>query len=532
LLKVSGFIPTLNYFGISFTIFMVHHEHLYHFWRFGMAGKMKDQEENIEVDNMKALKKKKGKKTPIWWILGIVVLAIVAYVVYSTLQARAKAASTYQTTTIARGTLTATIGATGNVYANQTAILAWQTSGSVQVVNVKVGDMVKAGDVLASLSETSLSQNLILAQADLVTAQQNLDTLMSSSTQKAQAQLNLVTAQKNYDSAKSTLDSYLATNHGGSSDAIANAQAQVTLAEQNLKQAQTMYDQVKTLADTDPTKAQAYTSLYNAQQSLKNAQNNLDYFLLKPSGRDVNQAHANLALAQAKLDDAQREWDRLKNGPDPRDVAAAQARVDAAQATINMARIVAPFGGTISEVDPLIGDLVSPNTTGFRIDDLSHLLVDVQVSEVDINNVSVGQPVAISFDAALGKEYHGQVVAVSQVGTSVQSVVNFKVTVELTDPDAYVKPGMTASVTITVQSLENVLLVPNRAVHLVNGQRVVYVLRNGQLSEIPITLGASDDTSSQVTSGDLSVGDVLVLNPPANFTPGQGGGGRGPFGGG
>jgi HlyD family secretion protein len=137
----------------------------------------------------------------------------------------------------------------------------------------------------------------------------------------------------------------------------------------------------------------------------------------------------------------------------------------------------------------------------------------------------------VTFDAVPGKQYHGKVVEVSRVGTSVQNVVNFSVTVELTDPDVDVKPGMTASVTITIQSLTDVLLVPNSAVHLVNSQRVVYVLRNGQLAEIPITLGASDDTMSVVLSGDLSVGDVLVLNPPINFRPGQGGGG-GPFGGG
>jgi HlyD family secretion protein len=222
----------------------------------------------------------------------------------------------------------------------------------------------------------------------------------------------------------------------------------------------------------------------------------------------------------------------LKDGPDPSDVAAAQARMDAAQATINYSRLIAPFAGMVTLTDPMIGDQVSAGSSGFRVDDLSHLLVDVQVSEVDINSVTVGQPAVVTFDAVLGREYHGNVVEVSQVGTSVQSVVNFNVTVELTDPDAEVKPGMTASVTITIQSLENVLLVPNRAVHLVNSQRMVYVLRNGQLLEVPLTLGASDETLSEVTSGDLSAGDVLVLNPPANFTPGQGGDPGRMFGGG
>jgi len=483
-------------------------------------------------DKVKSPVRGMSKKAKIWLIIAAVVLAVVAFGVIYEVRARANAASLYETTTIERGTLKATIGATGNVRANQTAIINWQTSGTVETVDVSVGDLVQAGDVLASLSPMSLAQNVTLAQADLVTAQRNLDSAIHSSTQRAQAQLDLVNAQKSYDSANSMLDSMLASHHGGTSADIENSRAKLTLAQKSYDQAKTTYDMVKDLADDDVRKAQAYTSLYNAQQALTSAKGNLNYFLLVPSGRDIEVARAKLALAQAQLDDAQREWTRLKDGPDPSDVAAAQARVDAAQATINLSRLMAPFAGTVTVADPMVGDQVSTGTNGFRVDDLSHLLVDVQVSEVDINSVVVGQPVVVTFDAVLGREYHGKVVEVSQVGMSVQSVVNFQVTVELTDPDADVKPGMTASVTITIQSLENVLLVPNRAVHLVNSQRVVYVLRNGQLLEIPVTLGASDDTMSEVTSGDLSAGDVLVLNPPANFTPDQGGGPERMFGGG
>lgn len=479
----------------------------------------------------KATMNKKGKKRTSWWILAVLLLAAITIVGVIVYRSRAAAAGEYETTQASRGNLIATIGATGNVHANQTAILTWQTSGTVSGVNVKVGDQVQEGDVLAFLAQTSLSQAVVLAQADLVNAQRNLDDLLVSTAQSAQAQLNLVNAQKELDNAKSKLDSFLAANHGGTSEDITNAQAKVTLAEENLRNAQAFYDEVKYLGETDPLRAQAYTNLYNAQQNLDNAKNNLDYFLLKPSGRDVEEARAELALAQAKVDDAQREWNRLKDGPDPSDVAAAQARVDAAQATLNLARIMTPISGTITEAQPMAGDQVSMGTSGFRVDDLSHLLVDVQVSEVDINSVTPGQPVVVTFDAILGRAYHGKVVEVARVGTSVQSVVNFSVTVELTDADQDVKPGMTASVTITIQSLEDVLLVPNRAVHLVNGQRVVYVLRNGQLSEIPLTLGASDDTMSEVLSGDLAEGDLLVLNPPVNFTPGQNGGGR-MFGGG
>src|SRR6266540_5299577 len=86
-------------------------------------------------------------------------------------RARANAATQFQTATIERGNLTATIGATGTVRAKQTAVLLWQAAGAVESVGVKVGDTVKTDDVLASLAKTSLPQTVIAAQADLASAQ-------------------------------------------------------------------------------------------------------------------------------------------------------------------------------------------------------------------------------------------------------------------------------------------------------------------------------------------------------------------------
>ena len=286
--------------------------------------------------------------------------------------------------------------------------------------------------------------------------------------------------------------------------------------------------------------AALYQVLYNAQQAYNRAENSFSTYSQKPTQRQIDEAQANLDLANATLEQDKTYLTALTGGSVPAGATGtallrlkqAQLAVQSAQENLDTAKLASPINGTVTEVSGMVGDQVSPQTEAFRVDDLSRLLVDVQVSEVDINNVAVGQTAVVTFDGALGREYHGKVVAVSQVGTSVQSVVNFNVTVELTDPDADVKPGMTASVTITIQSLTDVLLVPNGGVHLVNGQRVVYIIRNGQLLEIPVTLGASDDTSSEVTSGDLSAGDVLVLNPPVNFVPGQDNGARSIFGGG
>jgi HlyD family secretion protein len=127
------------------------------------------------------------------------------------------------------------------------------------------------------------------------------------------------------------------------------------------------------------------------------------------------------------------------------------------------------------------------------------------------------------------------VVEVAPVGSEVLGVVNFKVTVELTDPDQDVRPGMTSAVEIVVSQLDDAMLIPNQAVRVEEGKRIVYTLgENGQLVVVEVTLGASSDRFSQLLEGDLQPGDVIVLNPPIDFFSGgppgggMGGGGFGP----
>lgn len=411
-----------------------------------------------------------------WWILiaVVVVLAGAGYLYSQNRAAAAKAASTYQTDKLSKGSLISVVGATGSVRANQSAVLSWQTSGIVENVNVKVGDSAKSGQVLASLAETSLPQNVIMAKADLVAAQKALDDLEKSELAKANAQLNLYNAQKDYR------------------DKLASRKA----------------------LDSDLNYVmlrKAYGSIYVAKQ-VKG----------KATEDQIAQADAKLAVAKATMDDAQREWDRLKNGPDPDDITAAKAKIAAIQATLNTASIIAPFSGTVTLAPVKVGDQINAGTTAFRIDDLSHLLVDVQVSEVDINRIQVGQPVTMTFDAILNTEYQGKVTEVAKVGESSSGVVNFTVTVEISNPDEKVLPQMTAAVNIISTKLDNVLLIPNRAVRVKDNDRVVYVLKNGVPTPVKVTLGATSDTTSELTAGDLKEGDLIILNPPSSLNMGMG----------
>lgn len=415
------------------------------------------------------------KRKWLWIVLLILILGVGGS--FYLRNSQPDTASQFQTASIERGNLVATIGATGTVRAKQSATLIWQAAGTVDVVNAKVGDNVPADFVLAYLEKTSLPQSIILAEADLASAQQALDDLTNSDTALAQATINLRDAQAVYDKA-------------------ANWRKELN-GKIHIKEI--IY---KTFGNRKIPVLKEYRGYAGAEAIAK--------------------ADEDLALAKAKLDDAQREFDRLAGG-NLTEIAAAQARVDAAQATLNLARVSAPFAATITEANPLPGDQVSAGATAFRLDDLTSLLVDVEVSEVDINSVAVGQPATLSFDAILGKDYHGEVVEVAKAGTNVNGVVNFKVTIELTDADAEVKPGMTAAVNITVEQIDDVILIPNRAVRLLDGQRYIYLMVNGIPQKTEVSLGASSDTMSVLVGGDVSEGASIILNPPVEV--------GGPFGG-
>jgi HlyD family secretion protein len=434
----------------------------------------------------------------------------------------------------------------------------------VAAVGVALGEAVTKDQTLASLEQTSLPQNVILAQADLVSAQRALDDLLNSQLQQAQALQTVEQAQQALDDALNpelaqaqALEAIAATQKAvedaerayrwslepSSGSLIDEAEAQVTLAKDQLEQAQERYAPYADKPEDNLTRARLQIELANAQQQYDAAVRYYNGLTGGSGATDQAVAQANLETARAQLLEAQREWERikdgaspadvalleaqladaqrelerLKDGVDPDDIAATQARLAAAQATLTQATITAPFAGVVTQVESRPGDQASPGVLAFRLDDLSRLLVDVEVSEVDINRIQTGQAVTLIFDAISNKEYHGVVSEVSPVGAAIQGVVDFTVTVELTDADQAVRPGMTAAVNIVVNELNDVLLAPNRAVRVQEGKRVVFVLRNGTLEPVEITLGASSETHSEVIAGELSEGDAIVLNPPAVF---------------
>jgi HlyD family secretion protein len=375
------------------------------------------------------------------FLIIIVVLAVIiggayAWITYSGQKAQEELMASLQTTDVDFGTLTSSIGATGVVRSNQTAQLGWETSGTVESVGALVGDTIAADQILASLSETSLPQSVILAQADLVSAEKALDDLMNSQLQQAQALQAIETAEKALEDllnpelqqamalqaiadAQQAVDYYeRRTNNlqtsAGKAD-IDSAKAQVTIAKDALDRAQEKFDPHAGKPETNLTRANFQAKLAAAQQQYDAAVRQLNALEGTAADTDIAVAVANLATSQAQLDEAfrtyerikdgaseaditlleaqldeaNREYERIKDGPDPDDIVVAEARIAAAQATVNQSFIEAPFDGEITVVDVKPGDQVQPGTLAFRVDDLSRLLVDIDVSEVDINQIKV-----------------------------------------------------------------------------------------------------------------------------------------------
>ncbi|MGE5222105.1 MAG: efflux RND transporter periplasmic adaptor subunit [Omnitrophica WOR_2 bacterium] len=518
-------------------------------------------------------------------VLILLVIGFFAYSTYQRGQAARSAGAGIQTAVVNRGSLIAQVGASGTVRSNQSAMLNWQASGTVGEVMVRVGQQVSKGEELASLATSSLPQSIIMAQVDQVNAQKALDDLMQSQSaaaqarqavdkaqqalddytqnfalQQAQALDALVKAQQAYTD---TVQARTNLNFLASSPKANDARTKLEQADGLVNQLQQIYNSLPGDPQTNPEKARALYNLRVARVQRDAAQRNYDLYGSAPSNVELQKADTNVLLAEAKMADARSVWDhvkdgpnpvdqalleaqladakraydRIKDGPNPDDIAAAKSRLAASQAALEMAHITAPFGGVITIVNAKPGDQVGPSVPAFRLDDLSHLLVDVDVSEVDINQVQPGQSAVLTFDSILGKEYHGKVTEVASVGQTDQGVVNFTVTVELTDADAQVKPGMTAAVSVVVTELKDVLLVPNRAVRAQDGKRVVYVARNNTYELVEVILGNSNDTDSAVTGGSLKQGDTIVINPSSlafMMVTGsrQNGGGGGPFGGG
>jgi HlyD family secretion protein len=414
--------------------------------------------------------------------------------------------------------------------------MMWQNTATIGSVNVKPGDQIKAGDVLGSLLLAPVTQSTLAS--NLVTAQENLAELTSPEA-IANSKLAVTTAQTDVTNAQTAVNN---EQYWQNNALIQNYYAAFVIAKANLDKAQTAYDNAHVgQYINNANEANAYQSLYKAQQAYNTASYYYSLYSQKPTQTQLDKAQATLDLANATLKNAQTYLAALTGGTVPPDATGtdllkleqAQLAVQTAQENLDAAKLIAPFNGTVTQSNAVSKAVVTAGTQAFRIDDLSNLVIDVQVVEVDINHVQIGQPATVTFDAIPNRTYTGKVLSTDLAGTSVQSSVNFNVNVQITDADGQVKPGMSANVTIITNKVDNALLVPSTSIFTdANGGQYVYLVQNGGTTKVPVTVGAVSDSTTQITSSTLKAGDTIVLSFASTSTTGGfgfrlGGGGGG-----
>ncbi len=434
----------------------------------------------------------------------IAILALATWGLYQRGEVRPAATPTvpFTTVTVTRGDLVATISATGSLEPETSLTVVFETGGRVVEVLVREGDTVQAGDVLARLDDTDLQLQVRQAEANLKVAEAQLAQLLAEP-----APADIEAAKAALAAAQAAYRDLLA---GPDPDEIAAAQAAVDRAKVDLEMAQSAYDRIKWRPDASalPQARQLQIATINYNQALAQ----LRLAQKPPKESQIAQALANIAQAQANLD-------RLTRGPEEAQVRAQEAAVERARIALEQARqalakatLRAPIAGTVTDVAVKKGQWVSPGQPAFTITVLRPLHITVNVDELDVAQVQVGQPALITVDALPNRTFAGVVTYLAAVPTVQGGVVTYEARVELQEDDPVLRPGMSAAVDIVTARVTDVLLLPNRVLRIDRETGAFYVekLENGVPVRVDVEVGLQNEQFSEIRSG-LQEGDVVVV---------------------
>ncbi len=440
---------------------------------------------------------KKKNLTGLWIFLGVAVIAglFIGWRIWRNRQDANLVLANIETEPYQRMTINANIYGTGTVQPSQTAVLTWSTSGIVGDVNVVVGQAVEKDELLMSLDPDSLTVDIKQAQIELINAQNALDDLYDNwDAELAQARLDLLIAEEDLEDLSTDRE---IMNYQRCTD------ERIEDLEDDLEFAKRLYDFRQT---TDNLRA------------VNTAQANLDYCQADYSEREIAEAELRVDLGEVSVSDLQEKVEQLSNGPDPDQVTILETQVAIAQSRLDSPMIESPMDGTVTVVYAQPGDVVNAGAQAVQLDKLSDLNLDVQISEIDIPFVEVGQRAELVFDAYYEITFSGEVTQIAPVGINVQGVVEYSVRIKMLDADERIKPGMTAAVNIIISEKDDILVIPNDSIVSIDGQDHVYVKRNSGYEAVEVELGSYSEFYSEVLSADIAEGELIVLNPPDEIT--------------
>ena len=497
--------------------------------------------------------------------LGLVALLLAFLIAHDVLFPASSSTSALRTVTAARGNVRSAVSGTGTVVPATQQNLSFGVAGTLTEIDVKVGDQVKQGQVLAKLDRTTFQTALDQANNNLTTAQATLNNTLNSNA-VVQAQHSLANAQQSL----SDTQAQVSLTNQQDANTLAADQAQLANVDQPaLDQAQTNYNNAGCTTSPQPQTCtqqiqQALTQAQNtvAQDKTKIAQDQNKIATDQLNGqKTINSATAAVTAAQDSLNSQTIQRPNTIASQQSA-VANAQIAVQTAQKNLDQTTLTAPTDGTVLSINGQAGENASagagvtaqapgttaplPSTSGSTssssgggsagassfmvLGNVSGLQVIAPFAEADAARLAANQTATITFDAVANLSVPAHVLAIASGATVISNVTNYYATLVIDQLDSRLKPGMTANASVVVQQATNVLMLPNSAITRLGSVSFVNVLgKDGKTqTRQQIQTGATGDQSTEIVSG-LSAGDRVVL--PQLKAPTGAAGGRG-FGGG
>jgi HlyD family secretion protein len=438
-----------------------------------------------------------------WWLAATLVVVLAGGAAY---YFRGSSEPAYLTAALDRGTIEATVTATGNTNAVTTVQVGSQVSGNIIALYADFNTKVKKGQLVARIDPAIFQAKVDQAKANL-------------------------------DSAKSAAVTARATVVKTDSD-IANAQANVANARANVVRAQSAVNDAKT---KNARRIELVEQGIIAQEDADTAQSTYDQAV---AGLDAENAALLAAQAAVASAAAQKEVAQAQLASAAAQVTQNTAALEAAQLDLDHTRIIAPVDGTVVSRNMDVGQTVAASfqaPTVFLIaQDLTKMQVDTNVDESDVGPIRVGQQANFTVDAYPGLTFPGRVSQIRQAPINVQNVITYDVVVEVSNAALKLFPGMTANVRIVTGRSENALRLPVAAMRFhpaaTSGvgtagpqpkpargqyQQTVFILDSGTLKPARLQLGISDGNYTEILSG-LAEGQPVVTGAASKTNPATG----------
>jgi multidrug efflux pump subunit AcrA (membrane-fusion protein) len=390
---------------------------------------------------------------------------------------------------VTRGDIAVTVPADGNLSIIREQELSFRTGGTIAGIMVAEGERVTEGEALARLDTVDLERNI--ATAGLAVEMVAIDLEIATNSYR---RITYPYTYRTY--ALDIPESMVAINDarrevGDAQEALAAGMDAVNYAEAQRRLKAAQDDLIKAVEKL--ARGQGPDIFINITSSVAGQEFDLpwvDFWTLRSTQLSMEKAEVALKKAENDLEQAQDELDKTM--------------------------IIAPFSGTVTEINVEEGDTVSAavfaSTVIFKLVDTDHLELKATVDEIDIDQVTVGQKADLNLDALPDEAFSGVVTFIDPLSLMEGGIVVYEVTIRLDNAAALgLKEGMTAEADIIIEERTDVLLIPERAIYSdESGNSMVAVLVGEEIEEREVSVGISSGLEVEVT-GSLNEGEVVVI---------------------